>query len=84
MLEKARTGDMSFMAAVLDGIFTVPGDGFLDYPSILRVLAEADYSGWLVVEAEQDPRKAHPLTYATMGFRNLSRLATEAGFTVET
>jgi inosose dehydratase len=83
MLEKARAGDMSFMGAVLEGIFTVPGDGFLDYASILRVLAEANYSGWLVVEAEQDPRKAHPLTYATMGFKNLSRLAREAGFTVE-
>jgi inosose dehydratase len=83
MLEKARAEDMSFMAAVLEGIFTVPGDGFTDYASILRVLAEANYSGWLVVEAEQDPRKAHPLTYATMGFKNLSRLATEAGFTVE-
>jgi inosose dehydratase len=74
---------MSFMGAVLEGIFTVPGDGSIDYPSILRVLAEANYSGWLVVEAEQDPRKAHPLTYATMGFKNLSRLATEAGFTIE-
>jgi inosose dehydratase len=83
ILEKARSQDMSFMAAVLEGIFTVPGDGFLDYASILRVLAEANYSGWLVVEAEQDPRKANPLTYATMGFKNLSRLATEAGFTVE-
>ncbi len=83
MLKKARNEDMSFMAAVLEGIFTVPGDGFLDYASILRVLAEANYSGWLVVEAEQDPRKAHPLTYATMGFKNLSRLAREAGFTVE-
>jgi inosose dehydratase len=83
ILEKARAEDMSFMAAVLEGIFTVPGDGFLDYASILRVLAEANYSGWLVVEAEQDPRKANPLTYATMGFKNLSRLAKEAGFTVE-
>jgi inosose dehydratase len=83
MLEKARSEDMSFMAAVLEGIFTVPGDGSIDYPSILQILAEANYSGWLVVEAEQDPRKAHPLTYATMGFKNLSRLATEAGFTVE-
>ncbi|MEP7173732.1 MAG: myo-inosose-2 dehydratase [Aestuariivirga sp.] len=83
MLEKARNQDMSFMGAVLEGIFTVPGDGFLDYASILRVLAEANYSGWLVVEAEQDPRKARPLTYATMGFKNLSRLAREAGFTVE-
>ena len=80
--EKAHAEDMSFMGAVLEGIFTVPGDGSIDYPAILRVLAEADYSGWLVVEAEQDPRKAHPLTYATMGFKNLSQLAAEVGFTV--
>ena len=82
VFEKARAEDMSFMGAVLEGIFTVPGDGFVDYPAILRVLVDADYSGWLVVEAEQDPRKAHPLTYATMGFKNLSRMAAEAGFTV--
>ena len=83
VLERARAEDMSFMGAVLEGIFTVPGDGSIDYPSILRVIADANYSGWLVVEAEQDPRKAHPLTYATMGFKNLSRMAAEAGFTVE-
>jgi inosose dehydratase len=82
VFEKARAEDMSFMGAVLEGIFTVPGDGSIDYPAILRVLADADYSGWLVVEAEQDPRKAHPLTYAAMGFKNLSRMAAEAGFTV--
>ena len=82
ILDKARREDMSFMAAVMDGIFTVPGDGVIDYPAILRVLAEDAYSGWLVVEAEQDPRKADPLTYATMGFRNLSRMAKEAGFLV--
>ncbi|MET0597325.1 MAG: myo-inosose-2 dehydratase [Mesorhizobium sp.] len=82
ILDRARREDMSFMHAVLEGIFTVPGDGFIDYPSILRVLADNGYQGWLVVEAEQDPRKAHPLTYATMGFENLSRMAREAGFTV--
>ena len=82
ILEKARRDDMSFMGAVVEGIFTVPGDGCIDYPSILRVLAGNNYSGWLVVEAEQDPKKAHPLTYATLGFNNLSRMAREAGFTV--
>ena len=82
VLERARAEDMSFMGAVLEGIFTVPGDGCIDYAAILRVLADAGYSGWLVVEAEQDPAKAHPLTYATMGFKNLSRLANEAGFTI--
>ena len=82
MLEKARAADMSFMGAVMEGIFTVPGDGFIDYPAILAVLQDAGYAGWLVVEAEQDPKKAHPLTYATMGFDNLTRMAKEAGFTV--
>lgn len=82
VLERARARDMSFMGAVMEGIFTVPGDGSIDYPAILRVLADNGYSGWLVVEAEQDPSRAIPLVYATMGFQNLSRMAREAGFTV--
>jgi inosose dehydratase len=82
VLERARATDMSFMDAVIAGIFTVPGDGFIDYPAILRVLHGAGYSGWVVVEAEQDPKKAEPLTYATLGLRNLARMAREAGFTV--
>jgi inosose dehydratase len=83
ILEKARRDDMSFMDAVIAGIFTVPGDGFIDYPAMLRVLADNNYSGWLVVEAEQDPKKAHPFSYAKMGFENLSRMARDAGFIVE-
>ena len=83
ILAKARAEDMSFMGAVLAGIFTVPGDGAIDYPTLLGILARHGYAGWLVVEAEQDPAKAHPLTYATMGHRNLLRLARQAGFTVD-
>ncbi len=82
ILERARNSDVSFMQAVLDGIFTVPGDGCIDYPAILKVLADGGYTGWLVVEAEQDPRKAHPLTYAKLGYNNLSRMASAAGFAV--
>ena len=84
VLARARATDMSFMAAILAGIFTVPGDGSIDYPAILKPLADAGYDGWLVVEAEQDPRKAHPLTYAKMGYDNLLRLARQAGFSVAT
>lgn len=83
ILDKARAEDMSFMDAVMAGIFTVPGDGSIDYVAILNVLAEAKYSGWLVVEAEQDPKKANPLTYATLGYKNLVRMAKGAGFTIE-
>lgn len=83
VLARARAKDMSFMGAVLEGIFTVPGDGSIDYAALLPILKQAGYSGWLVVEAEQDPKKAHPLTYATLGYRNLYRLAAGAGFTVD-
>ena len=55
-------------------MFTVPGDGCVDYRPLLEILRDAGYAGWLVVEAEQDPAKAHPLTYARMGFAHLSRL----------
>lgn len=82
VLEKARRTDMSFMDAVLDGIFTVPGDGAVDFEALFRPLAARGYAGWLVVEAEQDPARAHPLTYATMGYRNLLAMARKAGFEV--
>jgi inosose dehydratase len=83
-LARARERDASFMDAVIDGIFTVPGDGGIDFPAVLSALSRAGYEGWLIVEAEQDPRKAHPLTYARMGYENLLRMAREAGFDVDT
>ena len=84
ILRAARASDSSFQEAFLSGIFTVPGDGCVDYPSLLSMLQRHGYAGWLVVEAEQDPDKAHPLTYATMGYRNLLALAQAAGFEVQT
>ncbi|MEK1887103.1 MAG: myo-inosose-2 dehydratase [Phyllobacterium sp.] len=83
ILKRARAEDWSFMGAVMEGIFTVPGDGAQDYPTLLKILADAGYSGWLVVEAEQDPAKANPLTYATMGYRNLRDMAANAGLVVK-
>ncbi|WP_439598781.1 myo-inosose-2 dehydratase [Falsiroseomonas sp.] len=67
---KAR--GLSFLDSVLEGVFTVPGDGCVDYPAVLAQLP--NYEGWLVVEAEQDPAKAHPLTYARMGHDYLARI----------
>jgi inosose dehydratase len=77
VLDTARRADLSFLDAVVAGVFTVPGDGMVDFPAVLAELP--GYSGWLVVEAEQDPAKAHPLTYARLGFNNLNRLAQQAG-----
>jgi sugar phosphate isomerase/epimerase len=79
VLEDARRRDRSFLDAVVDGVFTVPGDGCVDYGALLGTLRDAGYAGWLVVEAEQDPVKAHPLTYARMGFAHLSRLLADLG-----
>ncbi len=54
----------SFYDGVMAGFFTVPGDGVIDFRPILQVLADSGYKGWLMVEAEQDARNAHPLTHA--------------------
>ena len=78
ILTTARSTDMSFMDAVLAGIFTVPGDGCVDFPSLLSELSKANYAGWLVVEAEQDPNKAIPLVYAKLGYENLREMASKA------
>ena len=79
VLEKARGGDMSFLDAVLDGVFTVPGDGAVDFTEVLAALRPFSYSGWLVVEAEQDPAKADPLSYARMGHDGVTRALAAAG-----
>lgn len=82
VLEDVLNRDSSFLNSVLAGVFTVPGDGCVDYPMIFKGLKAADYSGWLVVEAEQDPAVAHPLTYAKLGYNNLRELCTVAELVV--
>ncbi|WP_369362346.1 myo-inosose-2 dehydratase [Streptomyces sp. CG4] len=64
VVSRVREEGLSFQEGVELGVFTVPGDGAIDFRPILEVLADADYQGWLVVEAEQDPNKANPLEYA--------------------
>jgi inosose dehydratase len=80
VLARTLNRDSSFLDAVLDGVFTVPGDGSVDYPSVLEPIARAGYGGWLVVEAEQDPAVAPSAEYASLGYRNLRRFADGAAF----
>jgi inosose dehydratase len=82
VFERVKAHDTSFLDAILEGVFTVPGDGFIDFPALLNILHGAGYEGWLIVEAEQDPAKANPLKYAMMGCENLTRMAGDAGFKV--
>ncbi len=72
----------SFLDAVLQGAFTVPGDGSLDFGAIVQRLADTGYEGWFVVEAEQDPVKAPPYEYACIGHRALTDALVSAGYQI--
>ncbi|MDP7493328.1 MAG: myo-inosose-2 dehydratase [Candidatus Undinarchaeales archaeon] len=64
VLEEVKRNRLSFLASVRMGVFTVPGDGCIDYGPVIGSLDRSGYEGWLVVEAEQDPAIAEPLAYA--------------------
>lgn len=66
-IKQVSSSKLSFLDGVKMGTFTVPGDGDIDFQPIMQKLLNSCYHGWLIVEAEQDPAIAHPLTYATMG-----------------
>ena len=70
----ARNRNWSFLESVINGAFTVPGDGAIDFAELLAILHEHGYAGWLVVEAEQDPVVAPSYAYADKGFRHLRGL----------
>lgn len=76
---EARRNGKSFLDGVLAGMFTVPGDGSIDFAAVMQALKRMDYSGWIIIEAEQDPALADPRTYAELGLRTLKREAAAAG-----
>jgi inosose dehydratase len=78
---KVRAEGWSFLQGVVGGAFTVPGDqeGGVDFGPLLKILKAANYDGWIVIEAEQDPSVRNPLLYQTLGLATLKRLAKEAG-----
>jgi inosose dehydratase len=78
---RVRAEGLSFLQGVVAGAFTVPGDqeGGIDFAPLLKTLAEAQYDGWIVIEAEQDPSVRNPLLYQTLGLATLKRLARETG-----
>ncbi len=82
LLKQVRQKDMSFLKGVLEGVFTVPGDGFIDFHAFARTLFDIGYEGWVVVEAEQDPAKAPAYEYALMGRRHLTSAFEAAGYAI--
>ena len=65
---------VSFLKAVLSGVFTVPGDGCIDFEAISRSINMSKYNGWIIVEAEQDPSKANPFEYAMRSRKHLNKI----------
>lgn len=62
----------SFKNSFLTGLFTVPGDGCIDFRKPFHALEQTEYEGWIVIEAEQDPAVAHPLEYALIARRYIN------------
>lgn len=77
IMAQVREQGLSFLEGVRRGVFTVPGDptGAVDFEPVLKIAADHNYSGWLVIEAEQDPAVRDPLTYQSMGLRALKQMA---------
>jgi len=71
VIRLARNCNWSFLESVINGAFTVPGDGAVDFAALIGLLRANAYSGWLVVEAEQDPVVAPSYAYADKGYRHL-------------
>jgi inosose dehydratase len=74
ILERARKNDWSFNSAVREGMFTVPGDGDIDFSAIGDFIRSSGYRGWVVVEAEQDPAKAAPRLYTEKAYQFVRKL----------
>lgn len=81
VVARVRDEGTSFLQAVLAGAFTVPGDqdGGIDFAPLLGILKAQGYDGWIVIEAEQDPKLRNPLLYQTLGLATLKRLSRAAG-----
>lgn len=86
VMQRARKDNLSFLDAVIAGVFTVPGDpqGCIDFQAVTDTLSKQDYAGWIVVEAEQDPAKAPPYEYARMGYEHIVKIGQQSGLMINT
>lgn len=74
-MEEVKSQSRSFLAGVKEGVFTVPGDGMIDFAPIWEMIKKYDYQGWIVVEAEQDPAKANPFLYAIKARKYINEIS---------
>lgn len=73
--DKLKCEKLSFLQGVKEGVFTVPGDGVIDFKPVFNILIEREYEGWMIVEAEQDPGLANPLEFAIMARKYIKNTA---------
>lgn len=83
ILDNSLKNDLSFIDSFLQGVFTVPGDGCIDYEPLIKILFENNYQKWLVIEAEQDPVKANPYEYAKIGYEYLTKILSKIGYKIK-
>jgi inosose dehydratase len=81
VMREVREKNLSFLEGVRRGAFTVPGDpeGCVAFEPVLEVAAAQGYSGWLVIEAEQDSAVREPFHYQSMGLKALRAMAQATG-----
>jgi inosose dehydratase len=72
--KQVKETNQSFLSAVKSGVFTVPGDGMIDFAPIWQEIEKSGYNGWIVVEAEQDPAKANPFDYAVKARKYIRKI----------
>ena len=82
ILKNSLENNLSFRESFLKGVFTVPGDGCIDYKPLLEILYKNKYDKWLIIEAEQDPKKANPFEYAKIGYGYLHKTITSVGYKI--
>ncbi len=75
VIADVKANKESFLQGVRKGTFTVPGDGVIDFAPIFDVLAENNYEGYVLVEAEQDPAIANPFEYAVKARKYIAEKA---------
>jgi inosose dehydratase len=75
VVAEVKANGLSFLQGVRKGTFTVPGDGVIDFAPIFDVLAENNYEGYVLVEAEQDPAIANPFEYAVKARKYIAEKA---------
>lgn len=75
VVAQVKAEHKSFLQGVRMGAFTVPGDGCIDFAPIFDRLDSSGYTGWMLVEAEQDPAIANPLEYAIKARRYIAEVA---------